>query len=91
MFNLSIIKNQGFDSKEMPFKISLDAIEPQPSYDSAFQIEPAECIVQARKFQEFDVYFDATKGLGLFKSVVLAHPQLTEEEDSPATAKENEQ
>lgn len=58
----------------MPYKINLTAIEPEPSYESAFEISPSECIVPARKFQEFDVYFDATKGLGLFKSVVLAHP-----------------
>ena len=50
IFDLQIIKNQGFDSKEMPFKINLTAIEPAPSNESAFEIVPSECIVEARKF-----------------------------------------
>lgn len=39
-FDLKIIKNQGFDSKEMPFKIDLTAIEPEPSMNSPFEIYP---------------------------------------------------
>ena len=38
LFNLSIAKNFSYDRKENPFKFNFEAIEPEESHDSAFEI-----------------------------------------------------
>ena len=37
-FDIDIIKNQAFDKTTMPYKFEFSAIEPEPSFDSAFDI-----------------------------------------------------
>lgn len=41
IFDIDIVRNFAFDKGENPFKFELSAIEPEPSKDSAFKIEPA--------------------------------------------------
>lgn len=38
LFNLSIAKNFSYDRKENPFKFNFEALEPEESHDSAFEI-----------------------------------------------------
>jgi hypothetical protein len=40
IFDIDIVRNFAFDKQENPFKFELMAIEPEPSRDSAFKIEP---------------------------------------------------
>jgi len=39
-FNLSVAKNFSYDRKDNPFKFNFEAIEPEESHDSAFEIQP---------------------------------------------------
>ena len=79
LFDISIIKNTGFDSEENPFKLNFDLVEPEPSFNSPFEIEPRNAIIPARETQFFEVKFNSDQGVDVFKSVVLAHPQLASE------------
>jgi len=79
-FDLDVIKNFAFDKAENPFKFEFTAIEPEPSADSAFKIEPARCVVGPRSNHIFTVTFDPSKGTGNFKSIVLSSPVLSNEE-----------
>lgn len=38
LFNLKIAKNFSFDRKDNPYKFNFEAIEPEESHDSAFEI-----------------------------------------------------
>ena len=40
IFNIRVAKNFSFDRKENPFKFDFEAVEPQESTDSAFEVEP---------------------------------------------------
>lgn len=80
IFDIDIVKNFAFDKAENPFKFELGAIEPEPSKDSAFKIEPATCLVGPRSSHHFTVTFDPSKGTGNFQSIVLASPELSQEE-----------
>lgn len=80
MFDIDIVKNFAFDKAENPFKFEFQAIEPEPTKDSAFKIEPVSCSVGPRSTHNFTVTFDPTKGTGRFKSIVLASPELSAEE-----------
>ena len=80
LFDLDIVKNFAFDKAESPFKFEFAAIEPEPSADSAFKIEPASVMVGSRSTHSFTVTFDPSKGTGEFKSIVLASPELSLEE-----------
>jgi len=81
LFDLDIVKNFAFDKSENPFKFELQAIEPPPSTDSAFKIEPSQCVVGPRSNHEFTITFDPNKGAaGAFRSIVLASPELSQEE-----------
>lgn len=79
LFNISIIKNIGFDSDENPYKLNFEIIEPEPSHNSPFEIEPRATIIPARETQFFEVKFNSNQGVEIFKSVVLAHPKLASE------------
>lgn len=81
MFKISIDKNTGFDSEENPYKLKFDLIEPEPTMDSPFEIEPRTVIIPARETQFFEVKFNSTYGVETFKSVILAHPKLAENFD----------
>jgi hypothetical protein len=39
-FNLSIAKNFSYDRRDNPFKFNFEALEPEESLDSAFEIQP---------------------------------------------------
>ena len=81
LFDVDIVKNFAFDKAENPFKFEFMAIEPEPSKDSAFQIEPLSCTVGPRSTHSFQVTFDPSKGqAGRFKSIVLSSPELSQEE-----------
>lgn len=80
IFDIDIVKNFAFDKAENPFKFELKALEPEPSKDSAFKIEPATCLVGPRSSHQFTVTFDPSKGTGNFKSIVLASPELSQDE-----------
>jgi hypothetical protein len=56
-------------------------VEPPPSLDSAFKIEPKQCMVGPRSVCNFTVTFDPSKGsAGAFKSIILASPELSNDE-----------
>ena len=74
------MKNFAFDKAENPYKFELKALEPEPSKDSAFKIEPASVLVGPRTSHQFSVTFDPSKGTGNFKSIVLASPELSQDE-----------
>jgi len=48
IFDIDIVKNFSFDKADNPFKFELQAIEPEPSRDSAFKIEPQSVLVGPR-------------------------------------------
>lgn len=75
------MKNFAFDKSENPYKFDLRAIEPPASTDSAFKIEPSQCVVGPRSNHEFTITFDPSKGpAGAFRSIVLASPELSQDE-----------
>lgn len=80
IFDIDITKNLAFDKAENPFKFEFKAIEPEPSLDSAFKIEPESVVVGSRSTHNFTVTFDPSKGTGKFKSIILASPELSKEE-----------
>lgn len=80
IFDIDIVKNFAFDKAENPYKFELKALEPEPSKDSAFKIEPANVLVGPRTSHQFSVTFDPSKGTGNFKSIVLASPELSQDE-----------
>lgn len=80
LFDIDIVKNFAYDKAENPYKFELMAIEPEPSLDSAFKIEPTTCVVGPRSTHQFQVTFDPSKGTGAFNSIVLASPELSQEE-----------
>jgi len=80
LFNLSIGKNFSYDRKDNPFKFNFEAIEPEESHDSAFEIQPKSVQVGPREIINFSVTFYSNKGEGEFRSVILATPELTREE-----------
>jgi hypothetical protein len=53
LFDVDIVKNFAFDKAENPFKFEFTAIEPEPSKNSAFKIEPEECTVGPRSTATF--------------------------------------
>ena len=69
-----------FDKAENPYKFDLKAIEPEPSEGSAFKIDPPSVAVGSRSQYKFTVTFDPSKGTGNFKSIILASPELSQEE-----------
>jgi len=84
-FNIKIVKNQSFDKGLFPFKFNFTAIEPEPSQNSCYDIQPSSVVVGSRQTQEFVVRFAPTKEVGNFKSIVLATPEIAQEEIEIAT------
>jgi len=70
----------GFDRKESPFKFDLRVVEPEESTDSAFEINPKVVNVGSRKTEKFTVTFHSDRGVGDFKSILLASPDLSADE-----------
>ena len=79
-FNLSVCKNLSFDRNQMPFKFEFDANEPEESQTSAFEITPKLYTIGPKEIVPFTVTFYSDKGVGDFKSLVLATPSLSTEE-----------
>ena len=79
-FNLSVQKNLSYDRKENPFKFEYDAIEPEESRNSAFEISPKVYTIGSRETAQFTVTFYSDKGVGQFRSIVVASPELSKEE-----------
>lgn len=77
---MDIFKNVAFDKNETPFKFEYKAIEPDISENSAFKIEPESVTVGARSTFTFTVTFDPSHGTGSFKTIILATPELSNEE-----------
>lgn len=80
LFKIGVVKNTAFDKRNLPFKFSFTAIEPAETVDSAFVIEPKSTVVNCRSTMEFKVTFSPSHGLGDFKSILVANPQLAQEE-----------
>lgn len=83
MFDIKIMKNTAYDSKDMPYKLEFNMIEPDESQNSPYEIEPKECIIPSKAVVEFDVKFSSDQGVANFPSVLLAHPQLAEQDIDP--------
>lgn len=83
-FSLSIGKNFSYDRKENPYKFNFEAIEPEESHDSAYEIQPKSLTVGPRETSTFNVTFYSNKGVGEFRSVILATPELSKDELSIA-------
>lgn len=79
-FSLSVAKNFSYDRRDNPYKFNFEAIEPEESLDSAFEIQPKNLQVGPRETCTFNVTFFSNKGEGEFKSVILASPELTKDE-----------
>ena len=79
-FSLNVIKNFSYDRKENPFKFDFQAIEPEESKDSAFEIYPKSQVIGPREILNFNVTFSSSKGVGEFRSIMLASPSLTQDE-----------
>jgi hypothetical protein len=79
-FQLKIVKNQSYDKQLFPFKFNFQAIEPPASRNSAFEIQPSSVTVGSRQIQEFVVNFNPTEEVGNFKSIVIATPEVSQEE-----------
>ena len=80
IFDLSVTKNQGFDSHECPFKFNFAAIEPEETKGSAFEVVPKSTVMGPRDIQTFTVTFQSNKGVGEFKSILMATPELSADE-----------
>ena len=74
------IKNQSFDKKRLPYKFQFTAMEPDESLNSPFEVQPKAVVVNARSVQEFQVTFNPTKDVGNFRTILLASPELSQEE-----------
>jgi hypothetical protein len=79
-FKLSIIKNQSYDKKKVPFRFDWKAVEPEESKETPFEIEPKQVAVSARSLQEFTVTFNPSKATGIFDATLLASPELSQDE-----------
>ncbi len=55
-------------------------IEPEESKNSAFEVSPKNIVLGPRETQNFTVTFFSNKGIGEFKSVMMATPELSAEE-----------
>ncbi len=77
---MSVAKNFSYDRKENPFKFDFQAIEPEESQNSAFEITPKQYVVGSRETASFTVTFYSTKGVEEFRSIILASPELSKEE-----------
>jgi hypothetical protein len=80
IFETEIVRNNGFDSSENPYKFNFAAIEPEESKNSAFEISPKSSVMGPRETQTFTVIFHPNKGVGEFKSTVMATPELSQDE-----------
>jgi hypothetical protein len=49
MFQTGIVRNNGFDSKENPYKFSFNVIEPEESKNSAFEVAPKNSVLGPRE------------------------------------------
>jgi len=79
-FDIKVINNQSFDKKRLPYKFKFTALEPEESQSSPFEVQPKSVVVNARSIQEFTVVFNPTKDVGNFKTILLASPELSQEE-----------
>jgi len=79
-FQLSIIRNQSYDKKRTPFKFNWKALEPAESPSSPFEVHPKSIAIQSRSMQEFTVNFNPSTEVGEIKSILLATPELSQEE-----------
>lgn len=80
VFSINVVKNQSFDKKRLPYKFQFTAVEPDESQNSPFEINPKSCVVNARSHHEFQVTFNPTKEVGDFKTILLASPEVSQEE-----------
>lgn len=79
LFSLSIAKNEG-NSRD-PYRIELEAIEPeQESLNSPFSVTPKQSIVSSKGKFTYEIAYDTSRFMGVFNSVLLAHPRLAKEE-----------
>ena len=80
VFSIGVVKNQSFDKKRLPYKFQFTAMEPDESLNSPFEVQPKGVVVNARSVQEFQVTFNPTKDVGNFRTILLASPELSQEE-----------
>ena len=64
----------------MPYKFRFTALEPEESRNSPFEVEPKSVVVNARSIQAFRVTFNPTQDVGNFRTILLASPELSQEE-----------
>lgn len=55
-------------------------IEPEESKGSAFEIAPKSSVMGPREIQTFSLTFQSNKGVGDFKSILMATPELSRDE-----------
>lgn len=77
---MSVLKNQGFDSYENPYKFNFVLNEPEESVNSAFEVVPKSSVMGPREIQTFTVTFFSNKGVGEFHSIMMATPELSKDE-----------
>lgn len=53
IFDIKIVPNSSFDYKDQPFKLEFNRNEPEPSQNSPFIVEPANCIIPSKQTMEF--------------------------------------
>ena len=88
-FDIGIIKNTSYDKTTLPFKFNFSALEPEESFESAYEVVPKRATVEPRSSQEFTVIFHPNKGVGLFHSTLLASPEVSESEVAAEKNKED--
>lgn len=67
------------------------ALEPEESTGSSFDINPKQLAVPSRSTTEFTVTFNPTQDVGNFRSIVIASPELAQEEIELAGGDASEQ
>lgn len=77
---MSVAKNHGFDAHENPYKFNFNVIEPEESKSSAFEVNPKSFVMGPRQIQSFNVTFSSAKGIGEFRSIMMATPELSKDE-----------
>ena len=49
IFETSVVRNNGFDANENPFKFNFTAIEPEESRNTAFEVSPKQTVMGPRE------------------------------------------
>lgn len=82
LFSVFLGKNEG--NPHEPYRLDLEAVEPaEESKNSPFVVNPKKIVVSSKEKATFEVTFDTSRSLGMYTSVLLAHPKLAGEDARP--------